>query len=92
MKKGVVRFHVLRLIYGGLDWNRTSGTRIFNTRVRQKASIYAGYKRLTCNVAHTVLQQNHRNCGTFLLYHKHKYLQVEGHRLKITTPKAFAVC
>jgi len=60
MKKGVVRFHVLRLINGGLDWNRTSDTRIFNCNTRQKPSIYAGCKRKACYVRHIVLQPNHR--------------------------------
>jgi len=67
-----------RVWIGGLGRNLTIDTRIFNTRARQKPSIYAGYKGLACNVAHTVLQQNHINCDTFLLYHTHKYLQVVG--------------
>ena len=61
MKKGVVRFHVLRLINGGLDWNRTSDTRIFNCSTRRKLSIYGGYKRIACYVLCIVLSTNHRN-------------------------------
>jgi hypothetical protein len=59
-KKSVALFHALRLVYGGLDWNRTSDTRIFNCNVRQKPSIYAGCKRISCYVRHTVLQLNLR--------------------------------
>ena len=55
-RKTVALKVMLRFSSGGLEVNRTPDTRIFNTRVRQKASIYAGYKGLTCNVAHTVLQ------------------------------------
>ena len=33
--KSVARFHLLRLVYGGLDWNRTSDTRIFNPLLYQ---------------------------------------------------------
>ena len=34
-QKSVERFHALRLVYGGLDWNRTSDTRIFNPLLYQ---------------------------------------------------------
>ena len=33
--KSVARFHLLRLVYGGLYWNRTSDTRIFNPLLYQ---------------------------------------------------------
>jgi hypothetical protein len=59
-KKSVASFHALRLVFGGLDWNRTSDTRIFNCSTRQTASIYAGCKRKSCYVRHIVLQPNHR--------------------------------
>ena len=34
-KKGVARFHMLRLIFGGLGRNRTIDTRIFNPLLYQ---------------------------------------------------------
>ena len=35
---------------GGLDWNRTSDTRIFNTRGAQMPSVYAGCRSFSCYV------------------------------------------
>ena len=33
--KSVARFPLLRLVYGGLEWNRTTDTRIFNPLLYQ---------------------------------------------------------
>jgi len=50
--------------YGGLEWNRTTDTRIFNTRGAQIINVYGAYSRVSCHVLQTVLHKNH----TFLQY------------------------
>ena len=43
LRKCSARFNLLRLVYGGLDWNRTSDTRIFNPLLYQLS--YRAYKK-----------------------------------------------
>ena len=47
--------------YGGLDWNRTSDTRIFKARGAQKLNVYGRCSLIACHVLQTVLLLIHRN-------------------------------
>ena len=47
--------------FGGLDWNRTSDTRIFKARGAQKLNVYGRYSVIACHVLQTVLLPKYRN-------------------------------
>jgi hypothetical protein len=63
--------------FGGLDWNRTSDTRIFNCNARQKPSIYGVVKekRVTCDISCYSQITEYRI--TFLFYQREKTCQVQ---------------
>jgi hypothetical protein len=45
-------------LFGGLDWNRTSDTRIFNSCTQEIVNEIAGFRALMCSVLWIVLRDN----------------------------------